>query len=356
MIAAGNGMSCGLRSGGALYCWGKNAEQTPKGSYRRVSVGFDHGCAIRAEEPRIGELDCWGRDDKGQASPPAGKFIEVAAGYAHTCALRPNGTAQCFGRDPRGASKPPAGTRFTAITAGKGFSCGLTKTDASVECWGESENDQSAGAIGHFAMVSSGAHHSCALAEDGTLECWGTGKKSGGELKVPEGRFRAVAVGLEQACGLLRDRTIVCFAGDASGSVTAPDGEFFALASGWVHVCGIRMNGDVECWGSDFNGEAQPHAQFTHVNVPAGKGGGGRAAVASRSAAKEKTAVPPAQPDEPEKPEPAAEPAKPEPEKTAAKAGGDDMTFGLEEAEAEEAKPKPKKAKEKPVNLNDFLK
>jgi alpha-tubulin suppressor-like RCC1 family protein len=379
MLVAGNGQSCGLRAGGALYCWGKNAEQVPDGRYHRVSLGFDHGCAIRGEEPRLGELDCWGRNDKEQATPPAGKFIEVAAGYAHTCALRPDGTAACFGRDVKGASKPPAGTRFTAISAGKGFSCGLTKADASVECWGDDDTEQSSGAIGHFVMLSSGPHYSCALSEDGTLECWGLDKSAKG-LKVPEGRFRAVAVGLERACGILRDDKAVCFGSEGAGEISAPDGEYFALTSGWLHACGILRDGEVQCWGNDFNGESQPHAQFTHVTVPGGSSrpkddGNEQKAAAAKPA--EKAPKPAkdgwARSEPAEEPEPAvketgaaaAKTGKPDQAPPPAAEGDTDMSFDLAETEGEPAKPKTKaeeareqraKDKEKARPLEDFLK
>ena len=56
MLSAGNGQSCGLHGSGSLYCWGRNEADTPKVAFRSVSAGFDHACAIRAEEPRQGEI------------------------------------------------------------------------------------------------------------------------------------------------------------------------------------------------------------------------------------------------------------------------------------------------------------
>src|SRR5262245_24490381 len=83
-MQAGNGQTCGIRASGSLFCWGRNADQAPKGLYRKVATGSEHACAIRAEEPRKGEVDCWGLNDAEQAEPRKGVFIELAAGAVHT--------------------------------------------------------------------------------------------------------------------------------------------------------------------------------------------------------------------------------------------------------------------------------
>jgi hypothetical protein len=264
-LSAGNGHSCGVHGGsGSLYCWGRSADEAPKAAFRRVANGFEHVCAIRAEDPRKGEIECWGRNDEGQAKPPKGVFIELAAGYDHSCALQPGGKAVCWGQNAQGQAKPPD-TRFTQLSAGKGFTCGITRTK-SIECWGRSDKNQTdASAIGSFVQLGSGPMHSCAVADDGQLSCWGD--DSAGKLKVPEGKYRAVAGGLEHTCALRDDGKLACWGADSEGQVKAPEGEFIALTAGWLHTCAITSGGDVECWGKDYYGESQPHAQFQHVGV-----------------------------------------------------------------------------------------
>src|SRR5262249_6764429 len=136
-LSAGNGQTCGIHGSGSLYCWGRNAESAPAGSYRRVALGAEHACAIRAEAPRKGEVDCWGSNDKGQAKPPAGIFIELAAGYQHTCGLRPDGRAVCWGNGNDGRGSPPD-ARFVKLSAGKAHGCGLTRED-EIKCWGAND-------------------------------------------------------------------------------------------------------------------------------------------------------------------------------------------------------------------------
>ena len=40
------------------------------GEFQSVSAGGEHTCGLRAD----GSVECWGRDDAGQSSPPGGIF------------------------------------------------------------------------------------------------------------------------------------------------------------------------------------------------------------------------------------------------------------------------------------------
>ena len=46
-----------------------------------------------------GTIECWGRNEHGESSPPAGEFAAVAAGDRRTCGLRIDGTVTCWGVD-----------------------------------------------------------------------------------------------------------------------------------------------------------------------------------------------------------------------------------------------------------------
>lgn len=45
-----------------------------------LSAGASHTCMINT----CGQVQCWGRNDFGQASPPAGSFTQVTAGQVFT--------------------------------------------------------------------------------------------------------------------------------------------------------------------------------------------------------------------------------------------------------------------------------
>ena len=102
----------------------------PPGTYRAVTAGGWHTCALRTDNT----LDCWGDDTLGQATPPPGTYTAVAAGWAHTCALRTDGTLDCWGDDIHNQATPPPGT-YTDLTAGGIQTCAL-RTDATITCWG----------------------------------------------------------------------------------------------------------------------------------------------------------------------------------------------------------------------------
>ncbi len=158
-VSAGHEHTCGLRTDGAVQCWGGNSHgqagvKNPAGSmtctisgcrfdynpiagpFIDVSAGTTHTCAVRTG----GSLECWGYSTDGQTTPPAGEFLAVSSGYKHSCAVAVDNTVRCWGRDAYGATAAPAG-EFLAVSAGSSFSCGL-RTNGSIECWGYSTDGQ----------------------------------------------------------------------------------------------------------------------------------------------------------------------------------------------------------------------
>jgi Regulator of chromosome condensation (RCC1) repeat len=137
------------------------APAAPAGSI--IALGDRHVCLLRQNRTL-----CWGAGTDGQlgiGSTPADttpivlpdsiEFVALTAGQAHTCGLDSNGSAFCWGSDRDGQlglgvraaercsafpcatrPQPVAGNlRFTALTAGQRFTCGLTAT-GKVYCWG----------------------------------------------------------------------------------------------------------------------------------------------------------------------------------------------------------------------------
>ncbi len=237
-LAAGNGFTCGLVASGAVLCWGYNdkgqlgttadtetcdgirCSRTPIASgrsedtYRRITAGQSHLCALNAE----GEAWCWGYDGHTvdgahvhRFSPEPAlnsdslKLVAISSGGYHTCALRKNGDAWCWGLDAIGAGPdileadhpvPVVGNhRFQAIQAGQISTCGLEK-DGRIFCWGSN----STGSVGvepvgstvlfdspqeisgnlRFTSLSGGGGTFCGETTSGSLACWGRG--SDGQL------------------------------------------------------------------------------------------------------------------------------------------------------------------------------
>ena len=195
-VSAGGTHTCGLRENSAIECWGWNGERltnTPAGSFSAVSAGgvaenpmvsfisepAAHTCGLRTN----GAITCWGDNEQGQTDAPAGSFTAVSAGGAHTCGLRTNGAITCWGDNEQGQTDAPAGS-FTAVSAGGAHTCGL-RTNGAITCWGNNEFGQKDAPAGSFTAVSAGSWHTCAIRESGAITCWGNGQYGKTDVPTP---------------------------------------------------------------------------------------------------------------------------------------------------------------------------
>jgi alpha-tubulin suppressor-like RCC1 family protein len=227
--------------------------------------------------------------DKGYTMPLPGHWDEVAMGsQGSVCALS-KGVVTC-----QGVTGDVPGMSFSHIAAGSGFACGIASSDGSVHCWGDAgepytscisrvpQEGQLDAPSGTFVQISSSTAHTCAIATDHTIACWGAGKKDAsptvskcgqrfnyGQSVAPAGTFVSVAAGQTTSCGIHTDGTLECWgAGTQSGACATdvsacgqalpPTGTFKAVAVGYTHACAIRTNGKVACWGSNTGGRATP--------------------------------------------------------------------------------------------------
>jgi hypothetical protein len=187
-LAIGSFFMCALSAEGQLLCGDKGPScdvcedgiplsQTPPGSFKAVTAGFDHACAIHSGDDTVA---CWGDDTFGEASPPAGAFASVSAGYDFSCGVRLDHALLCWGWDMDGRA-PPAGS-FATVDAGASHACAL-RTDGSVACWGRNASGQTDAPSGSFTEVSGGYSFSCGVRLDGSLACWGA--NGGGQADPP---------------------------------------------------------------------------------------------------------------------------------------------------------------------------
>lgn len=129
-VGAGGFVSCGIRTGGSLYCWGANVygergtgppyegseihDPTPVATdiqWSQVEGGFRHTCGLDADS----RLYCWGWNQDRQLGLPASGFVptptlviddarfkSVSPGQSHTCAIRDDRTLWCWGNNDSG--------------------------------------------------------------------------------------------------------------------------------------------------------------------------------------------------------------------------------------------------------------
>ena len=92
-VVAGETLSCGIRAGGEVECWGTSVSGVPEGAGPFSMLAGDGGvvvCGLRAGD---GLLVCWGGL---RAGTPPGEFTWVSGGKQDFCGLRPDGEVVCW--------------------------------------------------------------------------------------------------------------------------------------------------------------------------------------------------------------------------------------------------------------------
>lgn len=356
-VVAGSSHTCALLSNGSVTCWGRNSNgQLGDGgtSERRVPVavtgltesviaiaaGGAHTCTLL----QSGGVACWGSNSAGQlgnganldqltpvaVTGLAGSVSALTAGGAHTCALLQSGAIQCWGNNADGqlgdgsltsrntpVSVSGLATTATSVAAGADHTCAIL-VDGSVQCWG----DNARGQLGDgsredrptpvavrelsdpIVKVAAGQLHTCALAADGDLYCWGTnnrGQLGNGTLDSSRTPLRVagtpgdaadLGAGADHACAIFKSGAVYCWGSnrarqlglDAPGIATvprfiqpaatangaAPVNGIPAITGGRYHTCLITPNRGVQCWGRNSDGQLGDGTQLPHtrpVNV-----------------------------------------------------------------------------------------
>lgn len=302
-IALGSRHSCGLTPEGKAYCWGKNesgrlGDGTTTNRSSPVAVAGDltfevleaggaHTCGITSDDATY----CWGWNDQGRlgdgttadrtvparvAGDP--KFVTLSLGAGYSCGLTAAGDTYCWGSNrwgqfgddkvvvggacalrepahpldvvprPYCTSPVPAALGLTPSTLGSGggHTCGLA-LDGRVYCWGLNAWGQvgDSTTTDRFTPVpvasdlryddlSAGGSYACALGAEGALDCWGplpTQYMNGGSPAPGESIF-----------------------GPTIPQPVAPELRFQSVAVGADVACGITDDGAAHCWGDHLHG------------------------------------------------------------------------------------------------------
>jgi len=240
-VSAGNGFACSLLENGSLACWGDN-----------WAGGLGNGTTYRSVIPQVVSLP--------------GPATALAIGESHACALLGDGTARCWGRN-------------WERQVGSGSTSGRVLLPSLVL------------SLDHLVAIGAGDLHTCALRDDGTAWCWGSGGNGQNGPAWTYGTTVPVQVtGITNAVNLwvggyhtclgLDDGTVTCF-----GYYPRPDGSdrsavptpvpgvagALAMASGEGFSCAVMPDGTVRCFGFNTFGTLGDGTQIDRpepVTVP----------------------------------------------------------------------------------------
>jgi alpha-tubulin suppressor-like RCC1 family protein len=254
-MALGYTQTCVRTAGGAVACWGGNADG---------ELGHDAGdesCNVYGSP-----APCNATPSAVTGLPPV---TSIGAGYSHTLAVGAgdaavftwggNGSAQLgLGPADDGPHPMPAATSLSGATglASQGgssdFSCALLP-DGGASCWGDNADWESSPGVDAGATVTQptttvltdvvdlelGSYHACALTKARMVECWGY-SEVGQLAHDPE-------------------TDPVSSSGDlylGTPAVVAGLSNVTQIAVGGFTSCALLSDGTVWCWGRNDNGEA----------------------------------------------------------------------------------------------------
>lgn len=313
-LALGAHHSC-YASGGVLKCWGRNdlgqlglgmvspevttATEVAISGVVDVAAGRDHTCAVTDD----GMVYCWGSrqygqvgtGDIGQPNPNPQTVlgittaVEVAAGPHHACARLADGSAKCWGRNNTAQLGTGSSSTLEATTvdvplvgirqlASKGAQCAILDNN-TLWCWGTGFTAGPPAQVTGIAGVQSvchGAVHTCAVDATGSVSCWGDSECGQLGLGQDDSTTPMLVPGLsnfgsvtcsEFATMALRNDQTVRFWGATLGAQESCDDietEPVVVSSlngatlvdaGWQHKCVETGTGTVLCWGNNTYGQ-----------------------------------------------------------------------------------------------------
>jgi alpha-tubulin suppressor-like RCC1 family protein len=318
-ISAGRDNTCTVLSSGSIQCWGLNVcgqlgNGTTANSVLPVAVsgitnavavaaGENHNCAVLSS----GSIQCWGVNGCGQLGNDTGggdcnvtctamdssvpvsvsgitNAIAVAGGSSHTCAVLSTGSVQCWGHNGCGQ-----------LGNGNSGNCDVSASamDSSVPI--------SVLGITNAVAVATGSSYSCALLNDGSIQCWGVNwcgeLGNGGPAVAPDildagtplssvpvrvsgiSNAMSLSAGHNHTCAVLRTGSVQCWGNNQFGqlgnrstvnsSVPVPVSGIsnaVVVTAGGEHSCAVLSTGSLQCWGDNYYGQLGNGTRFVDSN------------------------------------------------------------------------------------------
>ena len=264
-LAAAHSSTCARLASGAVHCWGYAM----------------NGVLGRPSEVGDGEAP-WASFG-GIVGPESEKLAglgQLRMGVAHGCGLTTEGAVRCWGRDFRGqAGDGQRETQYKAQSLG----------DVAPADQDPLTPRTAVGLSAGVSQVHVGAEHSCAILDNGMVQCWGSNRygqlgfagdydtdadphagweDTPVELCLEEPAID-LALGGAHSCALLESGRVQCWGsanhgklGNGYYGVDSPTPvtvsgltDVVDIESRHMHTCALTAQGQVYCWGLDYYGQ-----------------------------------------------------------------------------------------------------
>ena len=130
-------------------------------------------------------------------------------------------------------------------------SCAVA-SDRSIKCWGENYHGQAEGRSGEFRSVAVSDAIACGVDLNGRLDCWGNryivdDVETGARNSSPPAQ--AAAGGAASMCVIKQDGSLACWGADTLGIKNPQAGSYQSVSLSCHQMCAISTDGSVTCWG-----------------------------------------------------------------------------------------------------------
>lgn len=321
-IASGKRHICALINDGSVYCWGSNQYYQIGFNYTgdystpilvnslngvvQIALGTEHSCALLNNDT----VKCWGRNNTAQLGN--GTFTDtdtptsvsglnsvskLSLGNIQSCALLTDGKVKCWGHNMTTAPLTTP-TVVSGLSGVNQLSVGMATyalmNDGSVKCWGSifemavfcdgslayKNIPSTFNALTDIKEMSLGYVNSCAILNNGTVQCWGlkqtqffTMGMENAYITQPEvlngvSSVKQIENDVASGCALISDGTVKCWGDNSAGQLgdgtntsrLNPEfvtglGNVKQISVGQFHVCALINNGTVKCWGRNGDGQ-----------------------------------------------------------------------------------------------------
>jgi alpha-tubulin suppressor-like RCC1 family protein len=233
-IETNGATTCAVSLDGRIRCWGRNTEGQLGLGMADATIAAMLALPAQASDVRLGAL-----------------AASLAMGGEHLCALTRGGGVRCWGSNrigQLGYPSLPQGPEPAAVVPAQVGDVTLTSMSTA---------------------VAAGFDHSCALASDDRLSCWGNRRGFGAgvgaqatalplEVDGPPRPIRQIAAGTYFTCAVFQEGDVYCWGSNPEPSLQSGrvhlNGKVVRVGLGSRHACALLEGGSVSCWGSGLRG------------------------------------------------------------------------------------------------------